>query len=85
MFNNLIKKTIIKMIPFQQVRGFKREIVSTDFKIKHNENKFKKQQNDPIPHLLKNMKNTQQKKLKKIYDVESKRRCSQDKFNDRED
>lgn len=85
MFNNLIKKNIIKIVFFQHYRGFKRPVVSSDFEVRYNEKKFKKQQNDPIPHLLKNMKNTQGKKLKQNYDVESKRWCSCNKFNDRED
>lgn len=85
MFNKLIKKNLIKIVFFQHYRGFKRPVVPSDFEVRYNEKKFKKQQNDPIPYLLKNMKNTQQKNLKKIYDVKSKRWCSQDKLNDRED
>ena len=83
MFNNLLKKKLIKNIFFQQVREFKREIVSTDFKIKHNENSFKKQKNKL--NLLKNMKETQGKELKQNYDVESIIWCSSNKFNDRKD
>jgi len=58
----LIDNQSTRLFFFNQFRGFKRQVVSSDFEIGYNEKNFKKKKKDPVPHLLKKMKKEENKK-----------------------
>jgi hypothetical protein len=81
MLRVFIKKSFTISFP-NQFRGFKRQVVPTDFEVGYNEKNLKKRNMDPIPHLLKKIKKEEKDN---ILNTESKRWCVNDKFDDRKD
>jgi hypothetical protein len=83
MFNTLIKKNIVRPFSFQLIRGFKRQIVPSDFDVEHHKNKIEKNnKNDPIPYFM------EQIKKKEKLDIENEKWCTdnqENELNERED
>ena len=70
MLNHLIKKKIIRIVSNQQIRGFKREVVSSDFDLNFHKDKQKNKKlnnkNDSIKYYTKQIKKNQ-------YDIENEK------------